>query len=308
MQTEVNETLEAATLEHVAMSAGGEAEAPTRILLSPWGEVRSSTGSFVMDDAAASAVIAAFEAHGTDVPIDYEHQTLGGAYSSPTGQAPAAGWIKRIFAVRPQDAAQGERPGLWAEVEWTAESARQLVARQYRYLSPVALVRKSDRRVVALHSAALTNKPAIVGMAPVVASEPPVEAMRRMLALDESATEDLVLVTAVQRLTALEEGAAQQRAGQRVAEAMAAGKLTPAQRDWAMALALRDPSEFDRWEAAAPAVVVVGKTQPPSRPSTSPGQRAVEIAARAEWEANRAFLGSLCTQEAYVADALRTAV
>ena len=30
--------------------------------------------------------------------------------------------------------------------------------------SPVAIVRKSDRKLVAIHSAALTNKPAIVGM------------------------------------------------------------------------------------------------------------------------------------------------
>ncbi|MGB9626589.1 MAG: phage protease, partial [Phycisphaerae bacterium] len=140
------------------------------------------------------------------MPIDYEHQTLGGGYASPTGQAPAAGWIKRLFVVRPvgiacrgdeategrSDEAKGQLgdekdsgtptpsfslggrggAGLYAEVEWTEPARAQLAARQYRYLSPVAIVRKSDRRLVALHSAALTNKPAIVGMRAIVNRDP----------------------------------------------------------------------------------------------------------------------------------------
>jgi phage I-like protein len=31
----------------------------------------------------------------------------------------------------------------------------------------VAIIRKTDRKLVAIHSAALTNKPAIVGMQPI---------------------------------------------------------------------------------------------------------------------------------------------
>ena len=125
---------------------------------------------------AAAATIAAFSAHGTDLPVDYEHQTLGGAYSSPTGQAPAAGWIKALAIVTPEEASAGgaeSQPGLWADVQWTPEAAERLRGRQYRYLSPVALVRRSDRRIVGLHSVALTNKPAIVGMRPMVSSALP---------------------------------------------------------------------------------------------------------------------------------------
>jgi len=77
---------------------------PARVLLTPWGSVDSTNGSFVVDEEAVQLTVQAFDEHGTDLPIDYEHQTLGGSYSSPTGQAPAAGhvpaarWVKRVFA------------------------------------------------------------------------------------------------------------------------------------------------------------------------------------------------------------------
>ena len=58
---------------------------PNRILLAPWGQVESTNGSFVVDDEAARMAVEAFEEHGTDLPIDFEHQTLGGVYASPTG-------------------------------------------------------------------------------------------------------------------------------------------------------------------------------------------------------------------------------
>ena len=91
---------------------------PSRVLLTPWGPVESTNGSFIVDEESVRLALAAFEEHGTDLPIDYEHQTLGGRYSSPNGQAPAAGWVKRIF---------GEPGvGLLAEIEWTDQAAKML--------------------------------------------------------------------------------------------------------------------------------------------------------------------------------------
>ena len=81
------ETTEAKAL-HSAFLAGDTV--PTRILLTPWGAVESVNGSFIVDEAAAESATEAFEQHGTDLPIDFEHQTLGGRYASPNGQAPAA--------------------------------------------------------------------------------------------------------------------------------------------------------------------------------------------------------------------------
>jgi len=149
--------------------------APSRVLLVPWGNVESSQGHFLVDQEAADLVVAAFSERRVDIPIDYEHGTLGGEYAAPDGTAPAAAWIKSIEVV------PGE--GLFGTVEWTQRGRNLVVAKEYRYLSPVVQVRKSDGRVVELHSAAMTNKPAIVGMRAIAnkADESPLVAENRML-------------------------------------------------------------------------------------------------------------------------------
>ncbi len=306
------------------------ATVPVRVVLVPWGEVESAGGRFVLDAESARAVVQAFEAQGNDLPIDYEHQTLGGRYASPSGQAPAAGWIKRLEAV------EGE--GLVATVEWTAPAAEHLAAREYRYLSPVVLVRRTDRRVTGLHSAALTNKPAIVRMRPIVnsdrlcqgSSEGPVysgdrgtdraiglrdghteaedrlmqttwDTLRGRLGLDESADEAQILLEASERIEDLSGKLARRGAEEAVALAMKAGKLTTAQKDWAVALALRDPELFRGWLEHAPVVVAHGRIDEAcgeSRPA--PG---VETA-RQEYRDSE-LLQSLTSEEAYVSDAAR---
>ncbi len=76
-------------------------------------------------------------------------------------QAPAAGWIKDLIL---------KQDGVYASVEWTEKAAQYLAAKEYRYLSPVVSVRESDRKALLLHSAALTNTPAIDGMTAIVNS------------------------------------------------------------------------------------------------------------------------------------------
>ncbi len=309
--TEVNELspLRSATL------AGDHT--PARILLAPWGHVESTNGSFVVDEESADAALSAFEQHGTDLPIDYEHQTLGGTYSSPTGQAPAAGWIKRIIA----------EPGigLMAEIVWTDRAQEMLAAKEYRYLSPVAVIRKTDRKLVAIHSAALTNKPAIVGMEPIVnrcssemsdgtgkpacqaaiAVDAPLAALRDELELAADAGAEEVLLAASERLQAMHRAAQLRHVGQRVSEAMRAGKLVEAQRAWAEAMVAREENLFDEWLHAAPVIVARGATRPPTNDASSDnGHRSVVARARAEFR-NQRLLGTLTSEEAYVADAVR---
>ena len=284
---------------------------PDRILLAPWGHVESTNGSFVVDEESADSALSAFEQHGTDLPIDYEHQTLGGTYASPTGQAPAAGWIKRIFA----------EPGigLMAEIVWTDRAKEMLAAKEYRYLSPVAVIRKTDRKLVAIHSAALTNKPAIVGMAPIVnrcaseisdgkaaiAVDAPLAALRDELELATDAGAEEVLLAASERLQAMHRAAQQRHVGQRVSEAMRAGKLVEAQRAWAEAMVAREENLFDEWLHAAPVIVARGATRPPTDDASSDnGHRSVIARARAEFRSQR-LLGTLTSEEAYVADAVR---
>jgi len=283
----------------------GGGSVPDRVLLAPWGGVESTNGSFIVDEESAALTIEALSEHATDTPIDYEHQTLGGSYASPTGQAPAAGWIKQVVAE--------PGVGLIALIEWTEQAQRMLAAKEYRYLSPVALIRKSDRKLIGIHSAALTNKPAIRGMRPIVnraeaaggADVEPVTALRQTLALDDGANVDEVLLAASRKLQEVRAEAERAHIERRVLEAMREGKLVEAQRAWAERLIACGESLFDEWVRTAPVVVAVGATRPPEAATCDQRRtRAAEARARSEYRANP-LLQRLTSEAAYVASASR---
>ena len=114
-------------------------------------------GHWYIDDQVAARLIAKVATRGTDLVIDYEHQTLN---SETNGQpAPAAGWF--------QGAALEWRAGhgLFAtQVDWTAKAAGFIAAKEYRYLSPVFSYDKQTGEVLDLIHVALTNYPALDGM------------------------------------------------------------------------------------------------------------------------------------------------
>ena len=142
---------------------GPAGSAPKTFAVLPWGNVRTSKGALVVDDQAASAIVAAFRDRGNDIPVDYEHQTQGGTYSREDGKAPAAGWIKDLWVEAGK--------GIIALCEWTDEGKLDLESKKYRYFSPVVLFDKKDRRVHDISSVALTNKPAIRDLRPLVAKD-----------------------------------------------------------------------------------------------------------------------------------------
>ena len=181
--------------------------APEVIKLIPMGHVISTKGEFDVDDGSVRDIIQHFKDPKLDLVIDYEHQTLQDV------EAPAAGWIKGVY--RDGDAIVGK-------VEWTPKGREYVANKEYRYLSPVVLVRKSDNKAVALHSAALTNTPAINGMFPIINSdnledfivegeeEEKKENMMelakliKLLGLPETATEEEVTGKITELLSALE--------------------------------------------------------------------------------------------------------
>ena len=132
------------------------------VKLSPWGKVQSTNGDFLVDDEGVREILRTFAEHGTDVPIDVEHSGLD--KSLPPMQRGAVGFVKKIFS----DVGQG----LFSLVQWTDKGRELIRSGQFAYLSPVFLVRKDDRRrVVGLHSAGITNKPAIPRMERLAASQ-----------------------------------------------------------------------------------------------------------------------------------------
>lgn len=119
---------------------------PSQIKIIPLGDISSEKGNFKADEESFKAIEREFKRRGLDLVVDYEHQTLHDV------QAPAAGWIKSLRL---------SSDAIVADVEWTNRAAEYLRNKEYKYLSPVVRVRKSDKKAVALHSVALTNTPAI---------------------------------------------------------------------------------------------------------------------------------------------------
>lgn len=112
-----------------------------------------------IDAAVASRVIARQQARRNPLVLDYEHQTLN---KESNGQpAPAAGWMLALE--------WREGSGLWATAELTERAAAHVQAGEYRYISPVFQYDPATGSVLAIEMAALTNTPAIDGMAALTA-------------------------------------------------------------------------------------------------------------------------------------------
>lgn len=139
-----------ATLPPQEIALASEGGAPEWVQLLPAGPVIAANDgrTWRMDDP--QAVVSRFAAGGLDLPIDYEHAT---AVKAPKGEpAPAAGWI---VAMDVRDGA------VWGRVEWTEAGGEAVASRAYRYLSPGIQFSKSDRRVLGVAHAGLTNTPAL---------------------------------------------------------------------------------------------------------------------------------------------------
>jgi len=251
---------------------GGGEGPPELVQLLPSGEVSpKGKPSFVVDEQARKEILEAFSSSGTDMVVDYEHQSLSGS------EAPAAAWVRGL-----QD--MGE-DGIWASVEWTARALEYLRNREYRYLSPVVLIRKSDGRAVELLGAALTNLPAIDGMEPVVNSgacpacgtspetgEGYACMYGRVMSLlglpedaaPEEASKAIALLKSaegfvpVAEYDALKMTLAENEAQTLIKEALADGRLTPVLSGWARSYAASDMEGFREFLGRACPVVPLG--------------------------------------------------
>ena len=286
---------------------------PDTVKILPMGQVTSLKGDFIVDEESFKLMRNAFKNRGLDIVVDYEHQTLDNI------QAPAGGWIKDIYV---------EDRAVVAKVEWTEKAKEYLKNKEYKYLSPVVLTRKSDLRAVVLHSVALTNTPAIDNMYPIVNKDAfkevdltkyeikggnDVEFLKKIaviLGLSEDATEEqitaaikkllekeddnqevkLVANKTILELLGLDENSKTEdvtstimalknptgfvpaddfnklkerldkKDGEElVLKAMKAGKISAAQKEWAEAYALKDPTGFEKFIEKAPQVVPVGE-------------------------------------------------
>ncbi len=300
---------------------------PEEIKILPLGHIHSQKGDFEVDDESVKLIVEQFKKRNVDLVVDYEHQTLKDV------QAPAGGWIEDIYK---------GRDAVMAKVKWTDRAKEYLKNREYRYISPVVMVRKKDRKAAALHSAALTNTPAIDGMFAVVNSlgtddmkedgeetKMDIKELAKLLGLPETATEEevksaleavretlsgnkedstgsdgneppeaapvanpvvlsllglpgnaktedaaaaimaLKAGTGNNELVALKEEIEKRNADDMVQTALKAGKITAAQKEWALSYALSDKDGFKAFMNKAPVVVPQGKLDLKDAPDTN---------------------------------------
>jgi len=147
-----------APMAMLSLSLGEDRTVPTEFRIFAAGANPSDKGTFVFDEAAAVAVMKAYAAKSVPLTMDYEHMAL----SDPPVPAPAAAseWTPEVR--------NGE---LWAtNVKWTEKARAMLAAGEYRLFSPAFFHDPKTMRVLRIINVALTNTPALNGIAPLVAA------------------------------------------------------------------------------------------------------------------------------------------
>lgn len=126
----------------------GDHTIPEWIELVPSGAtVQGRDGRFWYNTNPA-AVVAALDARGKPLVIDWEH---GSELLAANGhRSAAAGWVVAL---------QLRGGAVWGKVEWTPQGATDVRERGYRYVSPVFIFDGKSREIRRIKSVALTNEP-----------------------------------------------------------------------------------------------------------------------------------------------------
>ena len=99
-----------------------------------------------------------------EVLVDFDHS------SEHTTDTRAAAWATDFMVVENL----GNSSGLYGRLKWTLEGREAVMGRKYRFLSPVWQL-DDESHPTRLKSIALTNKPALKGIAPIINSAPSAE-------------------------------------------------------------------------------------------------------------------------------------
>lgn len=128
-------------------------EAPTEVLILPFGVTETSHGPFELTQEGAEGLITRWTERGRDFEWDYEHQT----FAYPPIEAPASGWAKLEL----------RDDGIWAvDIRWTEKATAYLKAGEYRFWSPV--LELDGSKIVDMYNCALTNFPATFSQTPLM--------------------------------------------------------------------------------------------------------------------------------------------
>jgi phage I-like protein len=144
-------------------------------------------GTFEFTPAVFSEMVENFrsDVRGVDLAIDYEHDDKG----------PAAAWIKDVFLKE-----NGEQ--FWARVQWTPNGKTKVENKDFRYLSGDCGFKYQDPETLQWHGAtlfgaALTNRPFLKRMAPVIR-------LSEITDVEHEEEDDMTLEEAKSKITELE--------------------------------------------------------------------------------------------------------
>jgi phage I-like protein len=149
-----------------AILSNTEITADKAVRLLPLGEFAATDGrpgslkdvtckTWRLTKERAADIVTAFASRKNQLLFDYEHATL---FKKGTGEiVPASGWGAALVV---------RDDGLYAEpVEWTPRAAAMIESKEYRYTSPVFTFDRATGDVVDVTMCAITNDPALDGLA-----------------------------------------------------------------------------------------------------------------------------------------------
>ncbi len=305
---EVNQERTGSVIKEVAelMPSTVMSEAPEWIELIPAGEFRGRDGRGPYRLSDPERVIAATRAMQMDAgqPIDYDHATDLGA---PAGRpAPAAGWIRelgvragalwgRVEWTKHGAAALATREYRYVSPVFEHDD-KGAVVRLVRaaltnnpnlYLKAIAAREQGGETEAAARDGGEPPRDersalcAMLGLAAEASGAEVVGAVRGLIAATGEASEKgddrarYVSISHYERtateLNTLRAERAQERAERAVSEALRAGKIVPAQREWAIDYCCADHEGFERFAARQPALTLsdLGLGKRPARITTS---------------------------------------
>lgn len=276
----------------VPLAIADGAQVPDWILVVPAGAVKTLKGDFVCDGPAMEATIAAFLGLKRDLVIDYEHQTQTTVLNGQP--APAAGWIKELAArdvglcarVEWTERAAGYiasreyrylspvievRPGDRRVVEFYSAALTNDPA--IVGMNPIANRRNNEEEpmkdklaeLLGLKAEATDEEfiAAVQGLKEFQSGTVAVLELKAPTVSDVKGTVLALRQAPVGMVPAAEHEALKAQLARRDVEglvdgAIAAGKVTPAQRDSMLELARTDGKAFETFVLKAPVVVPLG--------------------------------------------------
>lgn len=279
-------------------------DAPEVFDILPLGQVHSTKGDFVVDAESFEAMKQAMEGKGVDIVVDYEHQTLYGQEAPAAGWirellltdhsiAAKVDWTERA-----SDRIRQREYRYCSPVVMARKSDNKAVLLHSVALTntpaiegqfPIACKDEEDNIMDILKKLA-----ELLGLDNAAGEEEIMEALKARLEAPPPAEpvvckkvagllevpEDADAATVSAKIMALKNPAnyvpaadflalkaqlEQRQSAELVEKALAEGKITPAQKEWAAAYVLKDKEGFEKFVSLAPASVPMGRTDVPPK-------------------------------------------